>query len=82
MALLTAWTRSSVFTDVNKLKSDPEHYFSLMKELTIIGYFSFEIGCTKALRYVEAPGAYQGEVPYKKGDKVWFNFPTRLSGQF
>jgi hypothetical protein len=52
------------------------HYFRLMKELTLLGYFSSEIGCTQALRYVEAPGAYRGDVPYHKGERAWFN-PTR-----
>jgi hypothetical protein len=47
-----------------------------MKELTLLGYFSSEIGCTQALRYVEAPGAYRGDVPYRKGERAWFN-PTR-----
>jgi glucoside 3-dehydrogenase (cytochrome c) hitch-hiker subunit len=55
---------------------EPPHYFRLMKELTLLGYFSSEIGCTRALRYVEAPGAYRGDVPYQKGDRAWFN-PTR-----
>jgi hypothetical protein len=47
-----------------------------MKELTLLGYFSSEIGCTQALRYVEAPGAYRGDVPYRRGERAWFN-PTR-----
>jgi hypothetical protein len=55
---------------------EPPHYFRLMKELTLLGYFSSEIGCTQALRYVEAPGAYRGDVPYHHGERAWFN-PTR-----
>jgi len=55
---------------------EPPHYFRLMKELTLLGYFSSEVGCTQALRYVESPGAYHGDVPYAKGDRIWFN-PTR-----
>jgi hypothetical protein len=57
-------------------RDEPPHYFRLMKELTLLGYFSSEIGCTQALRYVESPGAYRGDVPYVKGDRIWFN-PTR-----
>jgi len=49
----------------------PNHYFRLMKELTLLGYFTSEIGATKALRYVAIPGRYDGDVPYKKGDKAW-----------
>lgn len=55
----------------NKKKDDPNHYFRLMKELTLLGYFTSEIGCTQALRYVESPGRYEGCVPYKKGEKAW-----------
>jgi hypothetical protein len=54
------------------------HYFRLMRELTVLGYFSSEIGCTQALRYVESPGAYRGNEPYTKGDRQWFNPSRRL----
>lgn len=54
-----------------KKKDDPEHYFRLMKELTLLGYFTSEPGATQALRYVETPGKYEGCIPYKKGDKAW-----------
>jgi hypothetical protein len=49
----------------------PGHYFRMMKELTLLGYFTSEIGATKALRYIAVPGHYDGNVPYKKGDKAW-----------
>ena len=55
----------------NKKKEDPQHYFRMMKELTLLGYFTSEIGATKALRYVESPGRFEGCIPYKKGDKAW-----------
>lgn len=54
-----------------KKKEDAAHYFKLMKELTILGYFTSETGATKALRYMETPGKYDGAFPYKKGDKAW-----------
>jgi hypothetical protein len=49
----------------------PNHYFRQMKQLTLLGYFTSEIGATKALRYIAVPGRYDGNVPYKKGDKAW-----------
>jgi hypothetical protein len=55
----------------DKKKEDPTHYFRMMKELTLWGYFTSEIGATKALRYVAVPGKYEGCIPYKKGDKAW-----------
>ena len=55
----------------NKKAEEPSHYFRMMKELTLLGYFTSEIGCTQARRYVETPGKFEGCVPYKKGDKAW-----------
>lgn len=55
----------------NKKEGDPSHYFSMIKQLTLWGYFSSEIGAKQALRYVEVPGRYEGCIPYKKGDKAW-----------
>jgi hypothetical protein len=55
-----------------KTKEAPPHYFRMMKELSVLGYFSSEIGCTQAVRYIEVPGAYHGDIAYKKGDRAWF----------
>lgn len=55
----------------NKKENDDNHYFRLMKELTLLGYFTSEVGATQALRYVESPGRYEGCVPYTKGEKAW-----------
>lgn len=46
------------------------HYFTMMKQLTLLGFFTSEPGMTKAVRYIPVPGRYEGCVPYKKGDKV------------
>ena len=54
-----------------KTSEQPTHYFTMIKQLTLWGYFSSEIGATQALRYVAIPGKYEGCVPYKKGDKAW-----------
>jgi hypothetical protein len=49
----------------------PRHYFSMLKQLTLTGFFTSEVGATKALRYVAVPGKYVGTVPYTKGEKAW-----------
>lgn len=54
-----------------KKKDDPKPYFRMMKELTLLGYFTSEIGCKQARRYVPVPGRYDGCIPYQKGDKAW-----------
>jgi hypothetical protein len=49
------------------------HYFRVLKELTILGYFSSEVGASQALRYSEVPGGYDGNAPYRRGERAWFN---------
>jgi hypothetical protein len=49
----------------------PAHYFRMMKELALLGYFTSEIGMTQAQRYVESPGRFDPCVPYKAGEKAW-----------
>jgi hypothetical protein len=49
----------------------PAHYFRMMKELALLGYFTSEIGCTKALRYVESPGRFDACIPYTPGEPAW-----------
>jgi len=47
------------------------HYFRLMKELALQGYFTSEVGYTRAMRYVEAPGRFDPCTPHAPGDKTW-----------
>ena len=49
----------------------PTHYFRMMKELALLGYFTSELGATQALRYVESPGRFDPCVPYTLGEKAW-----------
>jgi hypothetical protein len=49
----------------------PAHYFRMMKELALLGYFTSEIGCTQAQRYIESPGRFDPCVPYAPGEKAW-----------
>lgn len=49
----------------------PAHYFRMMKELALFGYFTSEIGCTKAMRYAESPGRFDPCVPYTPGETAW-----------
>lgn len=43
----------------------------MLRDLTVLGYYSSEIGATQALRYLEVPGRFDPIIPYKKGDKAW-----------
>ena len=70
-SLLTALDQEQKSYNSAKKEGDSNHYFTLMKQLTLLGYFSSEIGATQALRYVAIPGRYEGCIPYKKGDRAW-----------
>ncbi|MDJ0364203.1 gluconate 2-dehydrogenase subunit 3 family protein [Hymenobacter sp. H14-R3] len=70
-AFLTALDKEQKQFTQNQRKDDPSHYFRMMKELTLLGFFTSEAGATKALRYLPVPGKYDGNVPYKKGDRAW-----------
>ncbi|MGV3640787.1 MAG: gluconate 2-dehydrogenase subunit 3 family protein [Adhaeribacter sp.] len=54
-----------------KYESPALEFFQIMKELTIVGYFSSEPGATQALAYVQVPGAYQACTDMKPGQKTW-----------
>ena len=49
----------------------PVHYFRMMKELALLGYFTSEIGYTKAMRYAETPGRFDPCAPYTPGEPSW-----------
>ncbi len=52
-------------------ENSPAHYFTMIKQLSVWGYFTSEPGATKAMRYVAVPGRFEGCVPYKEGEKAW-----------
>lgn len=52
-------------------ESGAEHFFTMLKQLTIWGYFSSEPGATQALRFVPIPGRYDGCIDYVEGECAW-----------
>jgi hypothetical protein len=71
--------RTALLTELDKeqhefqktRKDQPQHYFRMMKELALLGFFTSEIGYTKAMRYKETPGKYEPCLPYTKGETSW-----------
>lgn len=49
----------------------PVHYYTMMKQLTLLGFFTSKTGATETLRHIPVPGKYDGAFPYKKGDRAW-----------
>lgn len=61
------------FTEAGKEYTDDQGvpFFKLIKELTLLGYFTSEPGATQALEYVAVPGRYDGCIDLKPGQKAW-----------
>jgi hypothetical protein len=51
----------------------PRPFMLTMKELTMLGYFTSEVGATKVLQYEAVPGAYKGCIPLSEAGngKTW-----------
>lgn len=47
------------------------YFFRTMKELTLAGYFTTEVGATQVLQHEAVPGAYDGCVPLEEIGKTW-----------
>lgn len=71
----TSEERTAYLNDLNqKARSSEDRepkVIGMIQDLTVLGYFTSEIGATQQLRYVETPGRYDPCVPYQKGDKVF-----------
>lgn len=73
---LNALEKHSLLTKIDaqtksEFNKDKPHYFTLIKQMTLLGFFTSELGSTKVLRYEPLPGEYIGIVPYHEGDTSW-----------
>ncbi|MFU8859125.1 MAG: gluconate 2-dehydrogenase subunit 3 family protein [Cyclonatronaceae bacterium] len=75
---LTAEQQTEMLQDLDRearAHRQPEggtaHYFTMIKQLTIYGYFTSEIVQKEVLRHVPIPGSYDGCMPYNEGDPAW-----------
>jgi Gluconate 2-dehydrogenase subunit 3 len=55
----------------SEFEATPPHYYTMMKQLTLMGFFTSKVGSTEALRHVAVPGKFDPCLPYKKGDRAW-----------
>ncbi len=65
---LTTEQKNEMIDDASIYSKD---FFRTIKELTITGYFTSEMGATMALAYDPIPGKFNGCVPLEKGQKTW-----------
>ncbi|WP_273690172.1 gluconate 2-dehydrogenase subunit 3 family protein [Ketogulonicigenium vulgare] len=46
------------------------HFYTMMKQLTLLGFFTSRVGATEVLDYVAVPGMYE-DVPLEPGQRAW-----------
>ena len=68
---LSVTEREQVLTAYEAASQSGAHPFRLIKELTLLGYFTSEPGATQALRYDPIPGAFHGSVKLAPADRSW-----------
>jgi len=56
---------------VPKSEGESAHYFTMIKQLTLFGFFTSEVGATQVLRHMPVPGHFDGALPYEEGDRAW-----------
>jgi hypothetical protein len=71
LALLTQLDKDAKAYQDKKKGEEPNHYFRMLKELTLLGFFTSEVGMTKALRYAETPGRFDPCIPHAAGETIW-----------
>lgn len=48
------------------------YMFEIVRDLTILGYFTSEVGATQACAYLPVPGHYNGSADLKPGQRRWY----------
>ncbi len=57
--------------EANMNREVANQFFQGMKQLTITGFFSSEVGAKQVLRYDPIPGEFDGCIDYQEGDVAW-----------
>ena len=68
---LTALDKEAKEYAKNKKNDEPNHYFTMMKQLTLLGFFTSKPGLKECFNYLPVPSKYDGAVAYKEGDKLY-----------
>lgn len=50
-------------------QAEGSEFFSMARDLTVLGYYTSEMGASVELRYNPVPGAYNGDYDYSKNDR-------------
>ena len=69
--LLTSMDNEAKEYAKNKKKGEPNHYFTMMKQLTLLGFFTSKPGIQQCFDYLPVPSKYDGAAAYKEGDRMY-----------
>lgn len=72
-ALLTKYDEAA-YAIINKEDYDSDinrPFFNMIKELTLLGFFTSEVGVSEVLQYDPLPQTYEGCVPLAEVGKTW-----------
>lgn len=59
-------TLAALEREASRAGDGPRAFFPWLKELTLVGYYTSEIGASQELSYVHVAGSYDGDVPYPR----------------
>jgi hypothetical protein len=51
--------------------ADPLPFFANLKEWTLVGYYTSEVGATQELQWIAAPGRYDADLPLSQVGPTW-----------
>jgi hypothetical protein len=66
LSLLKQWEKESWEKD----EALEQSFIKMLKQLTLMGFFSSKLGVTTATSYVRSPGPFEGCIDLKPGQKV------------
>lgn len=46
-------------------------FFRTIKELTLLGYYTSQVGATRELKYAQVPGRFDGCIPFASVGRAW-----------
>jgi hypothetical protein len=77
---LSQSTFGKPFTGLNSLQQtelmhtiarQEKDFFMNLRELTLVGFFTSELGASQVLQYLPVPGKFQGDIQLQKGQRTW-----------
>ena len=70
-ALVGEFDNETFGQDASDADRENPSFFRMMKELTLVGYYTSEIGATQELKTNVVPGRHDGDVPYEEIGRAW-----------